>query len=98
MMERDKKRPHLLMIKEMPKIHCARGPKGCQKCREMKEEGDSFSLLKVFLDTGEITRPMTEIIVDNESILCEYDVLKRFNDVTEAEKYAEANNVEIVYS
>ena len=98
MMERDKKRPHILLIKEMPKIHCARGPRSCQKCQEMKEEGESFCLLKVFLDGGEIARPMTEIIVDNESILSEYDVLDRFKDMTEAKKYAEDNNVEIVYS
>lgn len=98
MMERDKKRPHILLIKEMPKIHCARGPRSCQKCQEMKEEGESFCLLKIFLDGGEIARPMTEIIVDNESILSEYDVLDRFKDIIEAKKYAEDNNVEIVYS
>ena len=84
MMERDKKRPHILLIKEMPKIHCARGPRSCKKCQEMKEEGESYCLLKIFLDGGEIARPMTEIIVDNESILSEYDVLDRFKDITEA--------------
>ncbi len=96
MMERDKNRPHVLMIKEMPKIHCARGPVGCQKCQEMMEEGNSFCLLKIFLDAGEIARPMTEVIVDNKSLLCEYDVIERFKDVTEVKKYAEANNIEIV--
>ena len=98
MMERDKNRPHVLIIKKMPKIHCARGPRGCEKCREMMEEGESFCLLKVFLDGGEIARPMTEIIVNGELILSEYDILKRFDDVTEAKKYAEDNNIEIVYS
>ena len=98
MLERDKNRPHILMIKEMPKIHCARGPRGCQKCQEMIAEGNSFCLLKIFLDAGEIARPMTEIIVDDEPILCEYDVLNRFKDVIEAKKYAEENNIEIVYS
>ena len=98
MMERDKKRPYILLIKEMPKIHCARGPISCQKCQEMKEEGESFCLLKIFLDGGEIARPMTEVIVDNEPVLCEYDVLERFKDITEAKNYAEENNVEIVYS
>ena len=98
MMERDEKRPHILLIKEMPKIHCARGPRSCQKCQEMKEEGESYCLLKAFLDGGEIARPMTEIIVDNESILSEYDVLNRFKDLIEAKKYAEENDVEIVYS
>ena len=92
MMERDEKRPHILLIKEMPKIHCARGPRSCQKCQEMKEEGESYCLLKAFLDGGEIARPMTEIIVDNESIL------NRFKDLIEAKKYAEENDVEIVYS
>ena len=98
MMERDKNRPHVFMIKEMPKIHCARGPRSCQKCQEMKEEGESFCLLKIFLDGGEIARPMTEIIVDSEPVLLEYDVLERFKDMTEAEKHAEINNVDIVYS
>jgi hypothetical protein len=64
----------------------------------MMEEGDSFSLLKVFLDAGEIARPMTEILIDNEPVLCEYDVLERFKNDIEAKNYAEANNVEIVYS
>ena len=98
MMERDKNRPYVLKIKEMPKIHCTRGPSGCQKCQEMKEEGESFSLLKVFLDAGEIARLMTEIIFDNDPVLCEYDVLERFKDVTEAKKYAENNHIEIVNS
>ncbi len=95
-MERDEKRPHVLLIKEMPKIHCARGPRGCQKCQEMKEEGESFCLLKVFLDSGEIARPMTEVIIDDERIFGEYDVLNRFKDLNEAKKYAEDNNITIL--
>jgi len=63
----------------------------------MKDEGDNFSLLKVFLDAGEIARPITEILIDNEPVLCEYDILERFKNENEAKKYAEANNIKIVY-
>ena len=97
-MERDKNRPYILIIKEIPKIHCARGPIGCQKCKEMIEEGEIFNLLRVFLDAGEIARPMTEILIDNEQVLCEYDILESFKNEIEAKKYAEANNIEIVHS
>jgi len=80
----------------MPKIHCAKGPKGCEKCREFLAEGDSFALIRAYLTRGMIARPMTEIIFENKSILCEYDVLQRFENEIEATKYAKNRNIEII--
>ena len=81
----------------MPKIHCARGPEGCEKCREYLAEGDSFALIKIFLKPGNIARPMTEMLIEDKKMLCEYDVLQRFNNEAEAMEYAMNNKVPISY-
>ena len=81
------------LVKKMTLIHCARGPMRCDKCKKLEEEGEKFCLIKAFLKVGNIARPMTMIVFNNEKILCEYDVEKVFRDKKEAKEYAINNNV-----
>jgi hypothetical protein len=91
------KMDHIDVIKNMPKIHCARGPKRCEKCQEFLDEGDSLTLIRVFLKPGEIARPMTEMVIEDEKIFCEYDVLQRFESEEVAMEYAMNKKIPISY-
>ena len=83
----------------MPRIHCARGPNGCDKCKELadldEEEGMQLSLARVYLVPGEIARPMTEIIINGKKILAEYDITQRFKNLEEAKNYAKLNSIDV---
>ena len=81
----------------MSKIHCARGPAICETCKEYFNEGESPTLIRIYLSPGEIARPMTEMMIEDEKILCEYDVLQRFENEEEAMEYAMENKVPISY-
>jgi hypothetical protein len=85
------------MIKKMTVPHCARGPKGCDKCKEATKD-EKICLLRIYLKAGNIARPMTEIVVNGEKILCEYDVMKIFTDEREANDFAKKNNINIIFS
>jgi hypothetical protein len=88
---------HIDVIKNMPWIHCARGPVRCETCKEYLAEGESPTLIRVYLGPGEIARPMTEMLIEDEKVLCEYDVLQRFENEEEAMEYAMENKVPISY-
>jgi len=88
---------HIEIIKEMPHIHCARGSLRCNKCKELEEQGDSYALIKVYLEPVDYASPITEVIIDGEKIFGAYSIIQRFDDVIEAKKYAEENKVEIVH-
>ncbi len=91
------KMDQLDVIKKMPKIHCARGPKGCEKCREYLEEEASLTLIRVFLTPRDISRPMLEMLIEDKKMLCEYNVLQRFKNEKEAMEYAMNNKIPISY-
>jgi hypothetical protein len=52
----------------------------------------------VYLEAGNIARPMSDFVVDGKKVLCEFDVFKIFNDEVEAKEYAKKNNVNIIFS
>ena len=87
---------HVEIIKRMPRIHCARGPLRCNKCKELEEKGGSYSLIQVFLEPVDYASPITEIQVNGEKIFGAYNIIQRFEDISEAKKYAEENDVELV--
>ena len=80
----------------MPRIHCARGPLRCDKCKELDKKENSYALIKVFLEPVNHASPITEIQINGEKIFGAYNVIQRFEDISEAKKYAEENKVEIV--
>jgi hypothetical protein len=76
--------------------HCARGPKRCEECKKAAEE-EKICLIRVYLESGNIARPMSDFIIDGRKRLCEFDVLKIFNDEMEAMEYADKNNIKIIF-
>ena len=52
----------------------------------------------MYLESGNIARPMSDFVVDGKKVLCEFDVLKIFNDEVEAKEYAKKNNINIIFS
>jgi len=84
------------LIKKMSLIHCARGTQYCKKCKQLKEKGEKFCLIRVYLNPGSIARPITEIYIDGNKIFGEYDVLKIFDNESEAKEHAKQNSIEII--
>jgi len=89
---------YINIIKKMTLIHCARGPVRCNKCSKLEKQGEKYCLIKVFLKAGNIARPMTEIVLNNEKMLCEFDVVDVFKDKKDAEYYALKNGIMIIES
>lgn len=81
----------------MPKLHCARGPKRCDTCKEFLEEGESFCLIELWPSPREVTRPMTDVVIEGEKVFADYDVLLRFENEEEAKNYSKEHNIEIIY-
>ncbi|MDF1538984.1 MAG: hypothetical protein P1Q69_08775 [Candidatus Thorarchaeota archaeon] len=88
-------RPQEEIIRVLSPPHCARGPKGCDKCREAAKIKE-ICLLRIFFDGGMIARPMIEIERDGSKSLHEFDVLRRFETADEALQYASDNNIQDV--
>ena len=79
----------------MVPIHCARGPRACEKCKALELEGKKLCLIKVYLKTSNITRPITEIYVGCRRIIGEFDILKTFDDNEAALKYSRNHKADI---
>ena len=89
-------REYIEVIKESYKLHCARGPKWCAKCKELIDEGPSYSLMRVYLEPGKDASPITEILVDGKKIWGEYDIIERFETEKEAKDYALKNGIDLI--
>ena len=79
-------------IQKRKRIHCARGPRGCKTCAEYAKE-DIYCLIELFPEPGNMTRPMTEVEIEGEKMMCEFDIIKYFDSEKEARDYAEKNDV-----
>ena len=88
----DEKRPSEEIIRVISPPHCARGPNGCEKCREAAKI-KKICLLKIFFDHGEIARPMIELEQDGTRSFYEYDVIHYFQDKIEALEYSKKHNI-----
>ncbi|MBD3197437.1 MAG: hypothetical protein GF317_20450 [Candidatus Lokiarchaeota archaeon] len=88
---------YVRIIKKIPRIHCARGPKICDKCKQASKE-KSYSLIKVYIEPSNIARPITEVYVGCRKIVGEFEVQKRFKTLEEAKKYAIEHGIEIDFS
>lgn len=92
----EENRPQEEIIRILSPPHCARGPKGCDKCREAAKT-KKISLLRIFFDSGMMARPMIEVERDGRRSMHEYDVIRYFGSVEEARQYAESNNISDVH-
>ncbi len=89
-----KKENYLEIIKKMPYIHCARGSIGCSKCKEFEEKGESYALVKIYVEPGIYTRPLTTYKIAGKELMFEYDVDLRFDGEQEAREYAKNNCID----
>ena len=83
------------VIRKIPMAHCKRGPKRCEKCREMDYE--RVCLLDTEPeDAGMVQRRVVDVTVDGETAWREFDILRVFADEEEALTYAREHGIESV--
>lgn len=85
----------LHVIRRMSIPHCARGPRGCAKCKEAAKDVKIY-LLEVYFDPGTMARPMIEVSAKGEKHLMVYDIINSFKDENEAQDYAKKNKLKLV--
>ncbi len=77
-------------------FHCAKGPRGCLKCKILQEEGEKFCLIELFPEPRMAARPLIMLEIEGEKVNCEFKIVKIFKDDFEAKEYAKKNNVEVL--
>ena len=82
-----------LLLREMPFIHCARGPKWCPKCKEFQERGQPWSLVRVLFEPSGHASPVIPVEVEGEEVWAEYTIERRFDSEEEARQYIRANSI-----
>ncbi|KAF0208371.1 MAG: hypothetical protein FD167_5462 [bacterium] len=80
------------IIKKLTFFHCKRGPKRCYLCQEQRSE--KVCLLKLCPNDG-IARRMIQVKINDKNLLCEIEVVRLFNDMPEAELFAQEKNIVI---
>ncbi len=83
------------IIKQIFVPHCARGPKRCEKCKQMAEE-KKYCLLQIYFHGGKVTRPVLELETDDKRQWYEFDLIKTFNDENEAKMYANEHEIRFI--
>ena len=75
------------IIRKIRLAHCKRGPRLCEKCREMDEE--RICLLDISPpDYGLMQRRVIEVEIDGERTWREFDVARAFESAEQARRYA----------
>ena len=82
------------IVKMIP-FHCARPKGACKKCAELAEEGEKYCLISFQYSAEEMARPMMTIEINEEEVLCEFDLIKIFKDESEAREYAMENGIDM---
>jgi len=85
-----------MKIVKMIPFHCAKGPRGCSKCKTLVEEGEKFCLIELFPEPIIAAWPLIELEIDGEKVNCEFKIVKIFKDDTEAKEYAIKNGIDIL--
>ncbi len=83
------------IIKKIIVPHCARGPKRCEKCKQMAKE-KKYCLLQIYFQGGKVTRPVLELEIAGKTQWYEFDLLKTFTDKNEAKLYANEHEIRII--
>ena len=82
-------------IRKTRLAHCKKGPRLCEKCREMN--ADKICLLELFPPgSGLMQRRMIQVDVGGEQVWREYEVVRTFADEQEAREYAASKGIEDV--
>ena len=81
------------IISEILMVHCMRGPKHCQKCKEI--EAHKYCKLELFPD-GIATRRVIEIKVEGDSFHAEFDVVQVFESKEQALAHAKKLQIPVL--
>ncbi len=84
-----------LVVKGMGKLHCARGSKRCERCKEAEAQPATPALLDLRPDHPEAARPTVEVVRDGEPTHRVYDVVRRFASAEEARAFGAKHGVEV---
>ena len=83
------------VLKKMAKIHCARGPKRCEICKEYAKEL-KYALLDISpSEHPEAARPVIGLEINGENVWLPFDVVAYFSSIEEANEYVEKKGIEI---
>jgi len=82
------------IVKMIP-FHCARPKGACKKCAELAEEGEEYCLISFQYSAEAMARPMITIEINEEEVLCEFDLINIFKDESEAREYAMKNGINL---
>jgi len=84
------------VVKKMAKIHCAKGPKNCKKCREYAKE-KRYALLDTNPQENEMAaRPLIELEVEGgEKVWVTFDVIAYFESMDEVKEYTTKKDIEV---
>jgi hypothetical protein len=84
--------PDCLVIRSQKPLHCARGPKGCAKCKAADEQPAKPKLLDVCPD-GDHARPTVILKRDGKETVRVYDILQSFESPEAAEEFAKKHGI-----
>ena len=83
------------VMKKMARIHCARGPKRCDICKEYVTDL-KWALLNVdpteHLDAA---RPMIELEFEGEMVFVPFDVIAYYDDIKDAMEYVNERGIKV---
>lgn len=85
--------PACFAIRALKPLHCARGPKRCERCRTAQAQPARPSLLDLCPKNPEAARPVVELERAGKAQFFAYDVVKVFTDEAEARAYAKAHGI-----
>ncbi len=84
-----------LIIRRMRLAHCKKGPSRCERCRELDEE--RLCLLDLCpVDVGRRQRRVISVVRDGQEVWREFEVVRTFDSVAEAQQYAGEHGIDDV--
>ncbi|MBL8918672.1 MAG: hypothetical protein JNJ54_07440 [Myxococcaceae bacterium] len=84
--------PDCLAIRALKPLHCARGPKRCERCKAA-EASPAVPKLLDLCPWGEVARPVIELKRGRETQYRPYDVMRSFADAAEARAFAQKHGL-----
>ncbi|MHA2503852.1 MAG: hypothetical protein ACXAE3_13415 [Candidatus Kariarchaeaceae archaeon] len=73
-------------VQQMTPFHCKRGPRGCQKCQQLRDEGEKWCVLQLFPGGSDppVARPITEVTDGDTNYMSEFEFIACFATEQEA--------------
>ena len=93
-MEGDTMESGIFIVQRRSLIHCARGPRGCERCRDMAGE-QVICLVELYPGPTGVARPVDEFELNGEKGFCEFDIVRRFENEEAAEVFADSKSIPV---